>query len=499
VSQPVALYRKYRSKSFDELIGQDHITTTLKNALKKGSISHAYLFTGPHGVGKTSTARIFAHAINDIEFQDEGTQYLDIIEIDAASNRRIEEIRNLRETIHVAPSQLKYKVYIIDEVHMLTKEAFNALLKTLEEPPAHAVFILATTEAHKLPATIISRTQRHSFKPINTKEAIEHIHAVAKQEDITIDSEAAQIVAEQGKGSFRDILSLLDQAAHSSGKNINKQSILDMLGLLAVESIQQLVDAIEANDTHAAFSVLEDFYEQGTTAQSVAAQLIQYWRQQMRSQPASVNPAAVDAMMKVQISHSPEIALELAMVNLTIDTPVRSAPAVSQQPRPSPQPTKPAPSIVRSKTKTPPTTKPKPAGDQPEPSTQAAKSKTLPSQPLESYDIDLATDWPRVIEKARNKSHSLFSSLRQSTASMQDNILVLAFRFPLHLKKVRQSSVSKDFEAVLTEVFGGLVPYETVLADKKIPSQKTSQKEDRPASLKKVTDILGGDVIELGA
>src|SRR6266540_3491740 len=160
-----ALYRTYRSKKLAEIVGQEHITTALNHALEKGMISHAYLFTGPRGVGKTSIARILAHEINGLPYDDDQT-HLDIIEIDAASNRRIDEIRDLRDKVHVAPSSAKYKVYIINEVHMLTKEALNALLKTLEEPPAHVVFILATTEAHKLPETIISRTQRYAFKPV---------------------------------------------------------------------------------------------------------------------------------------------------------------------------------------------------------------------------------------------------------------------------------------------------------------------------------------------
>jgi DNA polymerase-3 subunit gamma/tau len=189
-----ALYRKYRSKSLDEIVGQEHITDTLSKALKTGRISHAYLFTGPRGVGKTSIARIWAHEINNLPYTDDSS-HMDIIEIDAASNRRIDEIRELRDKVYIAPTSAKYKVYIIDEVHMLTKEAFNALLKTLEEPPAHVVFILATTDAHKLPETIVSRTQRYSFKPVETAKVAAHLRTIADAEKIQVDDAALTLLA----------------------------------------------------------------------------------------------------------------------------------------------------------------------------------------------------------------------------------------------------------------------------------------------------------------
>src|SRR4051812_46321961 len=218
-----ALYRQYRPKSLEEVVGQEHITTTLMNALKNQKISHAYLFTGPKGVGKTSVARILAHEVNQLPYDDVQT-HLDIIEIDAASNRRIDEIRDLRDKVHIAPSSAKYKVYIIDEVHMLTREAFNALLKTLAEPPAHVVFILATTEAHKVPDTIASRTQRFNFKPIKSGDTVEHLRSLAKKEGIKIDDDALAALADHANGSFRDSINLLDQMV-GTGDNIDKDDI----------------------------------------------------------------------------------------------------------------------------------------------------------------------------------------------------------------------------------------------------------------------------------
>ena len=274
-----ALYRKYRSKSLDEIVGQEHITTTLANAIKQGKINHAYLFTGPRGTGKTSIARILAHEINNLPYQDDST-HLDIVEIDAASNRRIDDIRDLRDKVHIAPISAKYKVYIIDEVHMLTNESFNALLKTLEEPPEHVIFILATTEVHKLPATIISRAQRHSFRLIPLDKVVSHLSAIAKKEKITIDSAALQLLAEHGGGSFRDSISLLDQMS-ASDEPITTELIELLLGLAPQASLISLLNSVQQGDVKAILQTISELLASGLTPSAIAEQLLKIIRKEL--------------------------------------------------------------------------------------------------------------------------------------------------------------------------------------------------------------------------
>ncbi len=303
-----ALYRKYRSKSLSEVVGQSHITDILSRSLKEGKVAHAYLFTGPRGVGKTSIARIMAHEINELPY-DEDAQHLDIIEIDAASNNGVEDIRDLRERVQLAPVSASKKVYIIDEVHMLSKAAFNALLKTLEEPPAHIVFILATTDADKLPDTIISRTQRFHFRTIQADEVAAHLGWIAEQEGFSVDSGALQLIAQHGEGSFRDSISLLDQLRSVANEKsaITKELVESFLGLPPVELVEQLLVAHETGDLQRIVDLLEATEQSGAQPTVIAAELIRLIRSQVHKKPQLIS--VLDSLLGVAHSSRPDIKL----------------------------------------------------------------------------------------------------------------------------------------------------------------------------------------------
>jgi DNA polymerase-3 subunit gamma/tau len=303
-----ALYRKYRSKSLDEVVGQTHITDILMRAIKAGRISHAYLLTGPRGVGKTSVARILAHEINQLPYSDDST-HLDIIEIDAASNNGVEDVRDLREKVQIAPVSAAKKVYIIDEVHMLSKAAFNALLKTLEEPPEHIVFILATTDVDKLPATIISRTQRYGFRAISDVDAVKHLRHIADEEKIIIDDDSLKLIAQRGDGSFRDSISLLDQLASLTDdkKGITPDLIEATLGLAPTKVVDDIIAAVEAHDVTKVAELLEQTTADGISPVTLTDQLTHTLRDQIATKSHLL--PLLDSLLDVSKSSHPELKL----------------------------------------------------------------------------------------------------------------------------------------------------------------------------------------------
>ena len=307
----IVFARKYRPQAFDEVVGQSHITTTLKNAITQNRVAHAYIFAGPRGVGKTTTARILAKALNcELGPTDnpcnkcpscaEITQgvSLDILEIDGASNRGIDEIRNLRENVKFSPSKGKFKVYIIDEVHMLTSEAFNALLKTLEEPPPHAKFIFATTQAHKVPPTILSRCQRFDFRRISIKDIVDSLKGIAKKEGIKVDDDVLMLIARHSDGSMRDAQVVLDQIASFSEGRVRYEDASKILGAVSDDILFSLADSIKSHDAVKALKTIDELADEGKDMVQVILYLIEHFRNlsviKVSKDPASLIDASIE-------------------------------------------------------------------------------------------------------------------------------------------------------------------------------------------------------------
>ncbi|KPU45785.1 DNA polymerase III subunit tau [Oxobacter pfennigii] len=290
----IALYREWRPKTFKEIMGQDHITRTLKNQIQQGRISHAYLFCGTRGTGKTTTSKVFAKAINCLDPKDgepcgkceiclgvDAGNLLDVIEMDAASNRRVDDARDLVDNVKMPPYKAKYKVYIVDEVHMLTTEAFNTLLKTLEEPPSYAVFILATTSFEKVPATIVSRCQRFDFKRIRTDDIITRLRIIADDNNISVENKTLSLIARSSDGALRDSLSIFDQCISMSGKDIKYQDVVSMLGISTDEYLIKLADSIAAEDTVSCISLIDELIINGKDVYQFIKDFIMHFRNLM--------------------------------------------------------------------------------------------------------------------------------------------------------------------------------------------------------------------------
>lgn len=468
-----ALYRNYRPRSFKELVGQEHVTATLQKAIKAGRISHAYLFTGPRGVGKTSAARILAHAANQLPYDDEST-HLDIIEIDAASNRRIDEIRDLREKVSIAPTGGKYKVYIIDEVHMLTREAFNALLKTLEEPPAHTIFILATTEAHKLPETIISRTQRFEFKPLPKGEMAKHLAEIAKSEKIDISQEALELLAEFGTGSFRDSISYLDQLS-AGGDKISEEDVRQTLGLPSSQTIKAIIKQIQAGDSAGIINSLENLKEGSVDAAAAAAAIAKQLRQAIISSASLQFTTLLKQLIDVPASSRPYDLLEVCLLEAASNF--------------APQPKSPAASDKK------PDAKSQPAA--------IAHQKIDQPAPSSSTEFDVKS-WPQIVDGAKQKAASLYTALKLADPVYADGRLILKFQFPLHQKKLNLSKNKALVAELISELTGQDVPIECIVdksafsADKLPALEPASTNKPTVEQIRSISNIFGSaEVVEI--
>lgn len=289
-----ALYRAYRPRTFEDVVGQEHIIRTLKNQIENDNVGHAYLFSGTRGTGKTSTAKIFARAVNCTESVNQepcnecdvckdilNDNIMDVIEIDAASNNSVDDIRELRESVKYSPAKAKYKVYIIDEVHMLSQGAFNALLKTLEEPPSYIIFILATTEPHKIPATILSRCQRFDFKRVTVKDMSDRMKKICKEEDIEIEEKALNLISRNSQGALRDALSILDQCISFGDDKVEYKDVVELLGTVNVEQLFDMAECIINQNTKKSLQILNEFVIWGKDIRNLINDLIDHFRNLM--------------------------------------------------------------------------------------------------------------------------------------------------------------------------------------------------------------------------
>jgi len=447
-----ALYRKYRSKSLDEVIGQSHVTDILRRSLEQGNVAHAYLLTGPRGVGKTSIARILAYEINKLPYDDEGNN-LDIIEIDAASNNGVEDVRDLREKVRIAPVAADKKIYIIDEVHMLSKQAFNALLKTLEEPPAHAVFILATTDVDKLPATIISRTQRFTFRAISPADAVTHLKSIAEKENIKINDDALALIATRGDGSFRDSISLLDQlrGLADSDTVITRELIEESLGLAPTATIEQLLTAYEAKDLKTIVELLDASERNGLQSTVIMSQLITAVREQLVDKPQFI--PLLDQLLDVSKSSQPSIKLLTVLAAHAVPKPKSVALAA-----PAPTISAPVAELAKQATKPKPhMPAPKPAATKP-----AAPAPTpAPAAPTTSGS-DFNLDWAQLVEYTRSNYVAIYSVLQKCTPEVEGNTLRLYTGTPFWKRKLDDTKHRLNLVDALIKTGAGDLVIDTV-------------------------------------
>jgi len=514
-----SLYRKWRSRSFEDLIGQDHVTRTLRNAIMQHRIAHAYLFTGPRGTGKTSTARILAKGVNCLH-PDDGNpcnecemcvavnqgRALDVIEIDAASNTSVENVRDLRERVAYAAGEGTYKVYIVDEVHRLSGAAFDAFLKTLEEPPPHVIFVFASTEPHKVPATIMSRCQRFDFRRIPPAETLERIRYVVAQEKMQASDDAMQLIAQHAAGSLRDALGLLDQVASYTQGPIDAAAVRAALGLADPEVVARLTDALLSGETGIGLAECNRFVASGGDPSQVIEQLVEYWRALLlhvsraplpdlpvdpslleqlprhaagltTAQVISVLRAFTDQQFSSKYNLPPELPLEVAFVEAALalspapsTAAFETAPGVPatrehrgsastvSEPRPNrpPDPT-PKPSVPASVM---PNLGPvvAAAAESPE---NGANGHELPPPPVaepHGSPADVMASWDAVLAAMRPRSRSLEALLRSGhVLAVQNGEIVVGFVPKFHVEQLSNSKQRKLLEEVVAEVMS--VPY----------------------------------------
>jgi DNA polymerase-3 subunit gamma/tau len=518
-----ALYRKWRPRTFDEVVGQEHVVCTLRNALASGRIHHAYLFAGPRGTGKTTMARLLAKAVNCLALQDQRPcnecaicqavnegRLLDLIEIDAASNTGVDDVRELRERVGFRPNEARYKVYVIDEVHMLSNAAFNALLKTLEEPPPHAIFVLATTEPHKIPTTVVSRCQRFSFRRIPVSDVIARLEWMTEQEHIPVDREALMIIARQATGSMRDAESLLDQLASYGETGITVAEVRAALGTGASEAVIQVTDALVKGDVAQGLGTINTAVDEGADPRQFARQLVEHLRallllrlesgvvpihvsEDLRPQLAAFSPRALtravrlfnQAVAEARGGWQPQLPLEMAFIEATLPPeaesplPASRNPPVSASSRtppparhptssPATSPVKSRPAPARSVPPAPSQSQPAKTVREPEPAYRSPAPSGGSSTSLASLTPEaLRNRWSEFLNALRPRNLSLEALMRScQPVAVEGDVVVLGFDYDFHRGKVEEEHNRRDVEDALSGLVGQRYRVRCVLAQK---------------------------------
>ena len=507
-----ALYLKYRPRTFDDIEGQEHIRTTLKNALALNRIAHAYLFTGPRGTGKTTTARVLAKAVNCLSEKESKPcnqcavcqaineeRMLDLIEIDAASNTGVDDIRDLRDKVDFRPGEAKFKVYIIDEVHMLSTAAFNALLKTLEEPPPHVIFVLATTDPQKIPATVISRVQRFDFRRLTLPEITARLSEIAGKEKLKVEPAAIELIARQATGAMRDAISLLDQLTAYGSAEITLAQVQGLLGAASNQIVGEVTARLAEKNIAQGLALIASALDNGADPRQLAREIVEYLRGLLLIKSGSGDALTLTAEAQVEMteragqysadqlvrairlfnqaafelrtSAHPTLPLEIALVEATLDEP--AAPRVTVAPSAAPPQTAPRtppatttgpPFAAPPRTAPPPSSRPAPRtppGATSTPSSIASNANPgVPTPTMETASTPLTLEmvqagWANVLARVRQSNRNAEALLRSAEPiKVEEGVIVLGFPYQVHAEKFEKEQKWREvIERSLDQVF----------------------------------------------
>lgn len=535
----IALYREWRPKTFNEIIGQEHITRTLKNQLMQDRVAHAYLFCGTRGTGKTTTAKVLAKAVNCLEPVNgepcgkceicraiDNGNVMDVIEIDAASNNGVDNIRELRDDVKYLPAKCRYKVYIIDEVHMLSSAAFNALLKTLEEPPAHVVFILATTEFQKVPATIVSRCQRFDFKRIRVEDIIERLKEVSGDTGVSADEKSLGIIARIADGAMRDALSILDQCISLGGSSVKYEDVLSILGIATDEYLLKIGDSVASGNAPQCISLVDELIKGGKDVYQFIKDLTMHFRnllvsrmgdsalnilnvseetfQELKSQTKKFSTESILRNINILSAaesdakwvSQPRIILEMALLKMCKRELGTDADSLLARIAKLEEALSGKVIIEQAKVEEVHTEKKSRKVNREDTVIHEVKEKHDSGRLPELSLKEVSEKWPKVVDSIRNGGNiKLWSNVKMGTiVGVSEGVLTIGFSYSINKSPVEEPDSRKIIEEHISSVFGGKYKLKCVMLDE-VAADK--QKEDDDEIVKKAISIFGEDIIEV--